>query len=69
LEEHANGSNKGRSLEEVDELFEVPGLKAWRFKDYETHGTGRVIRVIEQEGVPTEKTRAAQIEENDLGTK
>ncbi|KAJ9138582.1 General substrate transporter [Coniochaeta hoffmannii] len=60
---------KGRSLEEVDELFEVPHLKAWRFKDYETHGTGRVIRVIEQEGVPTEKTRAAQIEESEFGAK
>jgi len=49
-------------LEEVDELFEVPNLKAWRFKDYETHGTGRMLAMLEQEGAPFEKTKVAQIE-------
>lgn len=56
-------------MEEVDELFEVPHLKAWRFKDYETHGTGQVIRVIEQGGVPAEKAGGAEVQENELATK
>ena len=60
-------NTQGRSLEEVDELFDVPGLKAWRFSNHETHGTGRVIRIIEEEGVPTEKARAAQVQESELG--
>lgn len=41
---------KGRSLEEVDELFEA-NLKAWQFRDYQTHGTGRLLTALENEGM------------------
>ncbi|OQV03352.1 hypothetical protein CLAIMM_08404 [Cladophialophora immunda] len=41
---------KGRSLEEVDELFAAK-LHAWQFKKYETCGTGRLLTTIENEGV------------------
>lgn len=37
---------KGRSLEEVDELFER-GLWAWQFKNAETHGVGARIAAME----------------------
>lgn len=40
---------KGRSLEEVDELFEA-GIKAWKFRDYNTQGAGRLLTVIENGG-------------------
>lgn len=40
---------QGRSLEEVDELFAAK-LWAWKFADYETQGTGRLVTVLENEG-------------------
>lgn len=36
----------GRSLEEVDELFDAR-LWAWQFKSYRTSGVGRRIAVLE----------------------
>jgi hypothetical protein len=48
-------------LEEVDELFEAK-LQAWQFKKYETHGMGRLLVVLEQEGAPAEKVQAVQLE-------
>ncbi len=38
---------KGRSLEEVDELFEAR-LKAWQFKNYETTGVGHLLTDLER---------------------
>lgn len=46
-----NYANQGRSLEEVDELF-AANLKAWQFKKYETHGTGRLLTALEGETEP-----------------
>ena len=38
----------GRSLEEVDEMFEHrPKLWAWQFKHFETHGAGRRLTELE----------------------
>ncbi|PSR83417.1 general substrate transporter [Coniella lustricola] len=37
----------GRSLEEVDELFDA-GLWAWQFKDYKTTGIGHRIAMLEE---------------------
>ncbi|PSR78135.1 general substrate transporter [Coniella lustricola] len=42
---------KGRSLEDVDELFEAR-LPARRFATYETHGAGRILTEIENSGLP-----------------
>lgn len=40
---------KGRSLEEVDELFNA-GLKwGWQFSSYRTEGTGAQIAALEDE--------------------
>ena len=36
----------GRSLEEVDELFEA-NLWAWQFKKYQTHGVGHRLTELE----------------------
>ncbi|OQU94908.1 hypothetical protein CLAIMM_01191 isoform 2 [Cladophialophora immunda] len=44
----------GRSLEEVDELFEAR-LWAWQFKFYETSGIGRRIAVLEEHNTNEEK--------------
>lgn len=41
---------KGRSLEEVDELFAAK-LWAWQFSKYETHGAGHLVAALENEGV------------------
>jgi MFS transporter, SP family, sugar:H+ symporter len=39
---------KGRSLEELDELFErKPSVPAWRFRNTQTSGVGAKIGVIE----------------------
>lgn len=43
---------KGRSLEEVDELFEAK-LWAWQFSKYETTGVGsRIAQLEEHNAVP-----------------
>lgn len=42
----ADSCTKGRSLEEVDELFDAK-LKAWQFKKYQTQGTGHLITMAE----------------------
>ncbi|OAA63769.1 General substrate transporter [Niveomyces insectorum RCEF 264] len=52
---------KGRSLEEVDELFEAR-LWAWQFNKYETHGTGHLLATLENEGIGSEKNQAQQVE-------
>lgn len=42
---------KGRSLEEMDELFEAqPPLWAWQFKKYQTTGIGAYVRELEGSG-------------------
>lgn len=39
---------KGRSLEELDELFEHrPSIPAWKFSSTKTAGVGAKIRVLE----------------------
>ncbi|KAH8881843.1 general substrate transporter [Thozetella sp. PMI_491] len=45
---------KGRSLEEVDELFEA-GLGARQFKHYESSGAGRLLAEIENTGLALDK--------------
>ncbi|KAL1866974.1 hypothetical protein VTK73DRAFT_4443 [Phialemonium thermophilum] len=55
---------KGRSLEEVDELFAAK-LWAWQFSKYQTHGKGHLLAVLENEGVVVteDKTRDEQVEQ------
>lgn len=50
---------KGRSLEEVDELFAAK-LHAWQFKNYETHGTGRLLAELENEGMVPGKMESTE---------
>ncbi|KAJ9150704.1 General substrate transporter [Pleurostoma richardsiae] len=52
---------KGRSLEEVDELF-AANLQAWQFKRYETHGTGRLLAALENEGMGSGKLQTEEVE-------
>lgn len=43
---------KGRSLEEVDELFEAK-IHAWEFKNYQTSGIGhRIAQLEERDAIP-----------------
>ena len=49
---------RGRSLEEVDELFEA-GLQAWQFSSYKTRGTGALIAALQ--GDDTERLRRVSI--------
>lgn len=51
---------QGRSLEEVDQLFEAR-LAAWKFAPYETHGTGHVLTTIENKVVVSEKQHVPSI--------
>lgn len=44
----------GRSLEEVDELFEAR-LWAWQFKSYKTSGIGHLIAELQEHNVDSEK--------------
>lgn len=46
-------------MEEVDELFEAR-LAAWNFKNYETHGTGRLLAEIENQGVIEDKAEVSE---------
>lgn len=55
---------QGRSLEEVDELFEAR-LHAWQFSKYETSGTGRLLAALENGGEVADKSHTAEIEERD----
>ncbi|RSL85125.1 hypothetical protein CEP51_003514 [Fusarium floridanum] len=55
---------KGRSLEEVDELFEA-NIWAWQFSSYETHGAGRLLATLENEGLSAEKATAVKIEHRE----
>jgi hypothetical protein len=48
-------------LEEVDELF-AANLWAWQFKKYETHGTGRLLAALENEGAAMGKVPAEVLE-------
>lgn len=54
----------GRSLEEVDELFDAK-LWAWQFKDYKTSGVGHRITMLEDhtatEGGPNEKVAISEV--------
>jgi MFS transporter, SP family, sugar:H+ symporter len=50
---------KGRSLEEVDELFAAK-LPAWKFKSYKTHGR------FEVEMSPEEKEGKKEIEHTEV---
>ncbi|KAL6243838.1 maltose permease [Rhinocladiella similis] len=55
---------KGRSLEELDELFEVkPPLAAWKFTKYQTTGFGRLVREIELGHNLEVKADGAEIED------
>ncbi|CAK7224870.1 hypothetical protein SBRCBS47491_005701 [Sporothrix bragantina] len=56
---------KGRSLEEVDELFEA-NLWAWQFSKYETHGTGRLLAALENEGMQPSKIEAEHADQTGL---
>lgn len=47
---------KGRSLEEVDELFEA-NLWAWQFSKYETTGIGSRITRLEDHDASPDKVR------------
>ena len=49
-------------MEEVDELFAAK-LWAWQFKTYQTHGAGRVLAALENEGAVDEnaKTRIGEL--------
>lgn len=44
----------GRSLEEVDELFDA-NLWAWQFKSYQTSGIGHRITQLEEHNTANEK--------------
>ncbi|KIW33511.1 hypothetical protein, variant [Cladophialophora immunda] len=52
---------KGRSLEEVDELFAAK-LKAWQFSKYQSHGAGRFLATIENDGVVPEGVDGQHVE-------
>lgn len=55
---------QGRSLEELDELFEVkPPLAAWKFTKYQTTGFGRLVREIELGHNLEVKADGAEIED------
>jgi len=60
---------KGRSLEEVDELF-AANLWAWQFEKHDTHGSGALITALENEGTFTNQDlkdmRKGQVEEVEL---
>lgn len=49
-----DNKSQGRSLEEVDELFGAK-LWAWQFRKHETHGTGHLLTMLENEGEGMEK--------------
>ncbi|OJJ00793.1 hypothetical protein ASPVEDRAFT_149709 [Aspergillus versicolor CBS 583.65] len=53
---------KGRSLEEVDQMFEA-GLHAWQFKDFQTTGAGRRLTELERH----DKTGLEGVEEVQQG--
>ncbi|CAL5865892.1 uncharacterized protein PFLUO_LOCUS98 [Penicillium psychrofluorescens] len=59
---------KGRSLEEVDELFEAK-LGARQFKRYETHGAGQLIATLEKHGLGDEKPGKEGLELSDANAK
>lgn len=50
---------KNRSLEEVDELFEVRLKFAWQFASYRTQGTGAKIAALQ--GQDTERLRRLSV--------
>ena len=55
---------QGRSLEEVDELFDAK-LKAWQFEKYQTQGTGHLITMAEggkMEDILEAKTQGGRVE-------
>ena len=60
----------GRSLEEVDELFEYrPKLKPWEFKHFKTQGAGRRVADLELNKMSNDKLgpgEQAQADENRL---
>lgn len=49
----------------MDELFEAK-LWAWQFKRYETHGTGRTLATLENEGQVYSGKEIADIQDHDL---
>jgi hypothetical protein len=51
---------KGRSLEEVDELFEAK-LWAWQFSKYQTSGIGHRIAELEDHEAVADKAVAVSI--------
>ena len=53
---------KGRTLEEVDDLFAAK-LPAWRFKGYQTQGTVRLLADLEHEKEVSPKQEIAREEE------
>ncbi|RMJ11839.1 hypothetical protein CDV36_008500 [Fusarium kuroshium] len=48
----------------VDELFEA-NMWAWQFSSYETHGAGRLLATLENEGLSAEKATAVKIEHRE----
>ena len=51
-------------MEEVDDLFEA-NMWAWQFSSYETHGAGRLLATLENEGLSAEKAMAVKIEHRE----
>lgn len=56
-------SSQGRSLEEVDELFEAH-IWAWQFKKYKTTGTAGLLTEIENKGALS-SDEAADVEKSN----
>ena len=60
---------KGRSLEEVDEMFEA-GVHAWQFRNYETTGVGRRVTELEmheRDALEEQKKVSGQVSHLDHG--
>lgn len=61
-ETHTDTISQGRSLEEVDELFEAR-LSARKFKNFESFGAARMITTLENEGTLEGKTQFVKVGE------
>lgn len=56
---------QGRTLEEVDELFGAK-LRAWQFKNYQTHGAARALAEIEKSGDTEALDRNKELEKDRI---
>ena len=53
---------KGRSLEEIDELFENK-VPAWKFKTYKTVILEQALQEVQKHGAETDEKPAMRVEE------